>query len=114
MFRDLPDLIYRMLSRVQVVKAETDREIARMRERELSQVDADHLLMETVRRDALPASLLPRALQAYEKPAHEAFASRTAWSLFNAVTEVQKTRSPRQQMEESLRLFRVFRSVLAL
>lgn len=113
-FRNLPDLIYQMLSRVQVLKDETDREIVRMRETVLSQIQADHLLMEAVRRNSLPASLIPKATHAYEHPEYEEFVPRTAWSLFNALTEVQKTRSPRQQMEESLRVTMVFREVLNL
>lgn len=111
-FRDLPDLIYRMLGQVQVLKAETDRQISRMQERVLSQVDVDHLLVESVRRDALPASFLPKALDGFDHPKYEEFVPRTAWSLFNAITEVQKTRSPRQQMADSLRLTRVFQSLL--
>jgi hypothetical protein len=111
-FRNLPDLIYQMLSRVQVLKDQTDREIARMRETVLSQIQVDHLLMEAVRRNALPASLIPRVTHAYEHPEYEEFAPRTAWSLFNALTEVQKRRSPRQQMEESLRVTLVFRRAL--
>lgn len=39
---------------------------------------------------------------------------RTAWSLFNAFTEVQKTNAPRAQMEGSLRLSAMFRRELAL
>jgi len=113
-FRDLPDLIYRMLSQVQIVKGRTDREIARMRERELAEIDVDHLLMAAVRRNALPASLIPRTLEVYDHPQYSEFEPRTAWSLWNALTEVQKTRSPRQQMEESLRVTQVFREVLQL
>jgi hypothetical protein len=99
---------------VQVLKDRTDREIESMRGRELLEIEVDHLLMAAVRRDALPASLIPRTLAAYEHPQYPDFAPRTAWSLWNALTEVQKTRSPRQQIEESLRVTQVFREVLLL
>lgn len=39
---------------------------------------------------------------------------RTAWSLFNAFTEVQKGAPPRAQMEGSLRLSSLFRRELSL
>ena len=109
-FRDLPDLIYRMLSQVQTMQERTVAEIAAMKARELEPRDADHLMVEAIRGNALPASLLPKVLERWEKPAQpELFGGRNAWLLFNAFTEVFKTRSPRQQMEDSLRLTRVFR-----
>jgi hypothetical protein len=56
------------------------------------------------------ASLLPKVLERWEKPVQpELFGGRNAWLLFNAFTEVFKIRSPRHQMEDSLRLTRVFR-----
>jgi hypothetical protein len=89
-------------------------EIATMKARELLPEGADHLLVEAVRRNALPASRLPKVLDAWEKPRHEEFAPRTAWSLFNAFTEVQKTRSARAQVEDGLRLSHLFRTALPL
>lgn len=113
-FRDLPDLIYRMLSKVSSMQSRIHAEIAAMKGRELSAETADHLLVEAVRRNVLPASNLPKVIEAWEKPVHEEFAPRTAWSLYNAFTEVQKSRSPRVQMESGLRLSSTFRSALAL
>jgi hypothetical protein len=57
---------------------------------------------------------LPKVIEAWEEPKHEEFAPRTAWSLFNAFTEVQKGGSPRFQMEGSLRLTQLFRTQLQL
>jgi hypothetical protein len=113
-FRDLPDLIYRMLSNVSSMQSRIHAEIATMKARELLPEGADHLLVEAVRRNALPASRLPKVLDAWEKPRHEEFAPRTAWSLFNAFTEVQKTRSARAQVEDGLRLSHLFRTALPL
>jgi hypothetical protein len=53
-------------------------------------------------------------IEAWEEPKHEEFAPRTAWSLFNAFTEVQKGSGPRAQMEGSLRLSALFRKELQL
>jgi hypothetical protein len=53
-------------------------------------------------------------IEAWEHPRYEAFAPRTAWSLYNAFTEFQKSRSPRAQMEDTLRITQVFREALAL
>ncbi len=55
-FRDLPDLINRMLSQVSSMRARIDGEIAAMKVRELSPAHAHHLMVEVVKANALPAS----------------------------------------------------------
>jgi hypothetical protein len=67
-----------------------------------------------IRANVLPASRLPKVLEAWEEPKHEEFVPRTAWSLFNAFTEVQKAASPRLQMDGSLKLSTLFRRELSL
>lgn len=109
-FRDLPDLIYRMLSQVSIMRERTDVEIAAMKCRDLAPSDAHHLMVEAVKANVVPASRLPKVIEAWEEPRHEEFGPRTAWSLFNAFTEVQKGASPRAQVEGSLRLSALFRS----
>ena len=113
-FRDLPDLIYRMLSQVSSMRERTDGEIAAMKVHELPPMQAHHLMVEAIRANVLPASRLPRVIEAWEEPKHEEFTPRTAWSLFNAFTEVQKGTPPRAQMEGSLRLSSLFRRELSL
>jgi hypothetical protein len=108
-FRDLPDLIYRMLSQVSVMKARTDEEIAAMKVQDLSTPEADHLLVEAIRARVVPASWLPKVLQAWEDPNYPEFRPRTAWSLFNAFTELLRGISPRAQIESTLRLTALFR-----
>jgi hypothetical protein len=108
-FRDLPDLIYQMLSQVSVMKARTDEEIAGMKATPVSRQRAHHLMVESVRAGVLPASWLPKVLAAWEGPKHQEFGPRMAWSLFNAITEVLKGLGPRAQMEGSLELTKLFR-----
>jgi hypothetical protein len=71
-------------------------------------------MVEAVKANVLPASRLPKVIEAWEAPRHEEFAPRTAWSLFNAFIEVQKALSPRAQVEGSLRLSSLFRRELSL
>ncbi len=113
-FRDLPDLIYRMLFQVSSMRERTDGEIAAMKVQELQPATAHHLMVEAIQANVLPASRLPKVIEAWEEPKHEEFEPRTAWSLFNAFTEVQKGAGPRQQMEGSLRLSSLFRRELSL
>lgn len=113
-FRDLPDLIYKMLSQVSTFRARTDGEIAAMRLREIEPPTAHHLMVEAIRSYVLPASRLPKVIEAWEEPKHAEFSPRTAWSLFNAFTEVAKTSPARAQMEGSLKLSSLFRQELSL
>jgi hypothetical protein len=113
-FRDLPDLIYRMLSRVARLQGQIEREIATMKLLELPHTAAHHLMVEAIRVNVLPASRLPKIIEAWEKSKHEQFRAHTAWSLFNAFTEMLKAASPRAQMEDSLRLSQLFRRELQL
>ena len=113
-FRDLPDLIYRMLSGVAAMREKIEGEISAMKECALERKDVHHLMLESVRANALPASKLPGVIENWDRPKHSEFEGRNAWSLYNAFTEVQKSRSPRAQMEDTLRLTRVFRKALEL
>jgi len=113
-FRDLPDLIYRMLSQVSSMRARIDGEIAAMKVRELPPAHAHHLMVEAIRASVLPASRLPKVLEAWDAPTYDQFAQRTAWSLFNAFTEMQKAASPRLQMDGSLKLSSIFQRELSL
>ena len=96
------------------MRERTDGEIAAMKVRELPQAHAHHLMVEAIRSNVLPASRLPKVIEAWEEPAHAEFLPRTAWSLFNAFTETQKCTPARAQMEGSLRLSLLFRKELSL
>jgi len=111
-FRDLPDLIYKLLSGVASMRSRIDEEIAAMKTWVLPVDIAHHLLILAVKRMVVPASQLPRVLHHWERPKNEEFLPRTAWSLFNAVTEVTKSRSPRAEMDAGLRLSEIFRDAV--
>jgi len=113
-FRDLPDLIYRMLSKVSTMRKRQETEIEAMKARELAPPEAHHLMVEVIRARALPASQLPKVLAAWDEPVHPEFQPRTAWSLYNAFTDLAKSRSPRAQIEDTLQVTAVFRRVLKL
>ena len=85
-----------------------------MKTRELQPAAAHHVMVEAISSNVLPASRLPKVIEAWEEPAHAEFLPRTAWSLFNAFTEVAKSSPPRMQMEGSPRLSSLFRRELQL
>jgi hypothetical protein len=103
-----------MLHQVAAMKEAIEGEIAAMKGRPLPPAAAHHLMIEAVKANVVAASRLPKVIEAWEEPRHEEFKPRTAWSLFNAFTEVQKGGSPRFQMEGSLKLSSLFRRELQL
>lgn len=84
-----------------------------MKARIVTAREAHHLMVEAMRRRAITAAKLPKVLREWDRPQHPEFEPRTAWSLFNAFTEVQKAGSPRLQMGGSLKLASLFREELS-
>lgn len=111
-FRDLPDLIYRMLSEVSSMRERMDKEIAQLKRVPVEFPEFAEILVRACMRDALPFSYLPRVIEAWQKRERPEFREANAWSLLNVITEVMKSRSARAQVEGSLRLTEVLREVL--
>lgn len=113
-FRDLPDLIYRMLTSVTAMKAKMNDEIELMKGTRLTPGQAHHIMVLAVRKNALPASRLPKVIDAFDELDSSDFDPGTAWSLFNAFTAVIGQQSASLQMDNTLRLTGVFREALVL
>lgn len=113
-FRDLPSLIYDMLTSVSAMKENLAAEIEQMKRRTLTVALSHHLMVLALRAGALPASQLPKVIEAYDDLDNPEFAPRSAWALFNAFTATLGQRQPRQQMDGTLRLTKAFREGLSL
>jgi hypothetical protein len=72
--------------------------VGAMRARSLTTRTSDHMLMEAGRRGLLPWSHIGRVQREYAAPRHAELAGRSAWSLYNAFTEVAKKANPRRQI----------------
>ena len=106
----LPEAIEEMLGSLQGLRDQQNQEIERLQNHNLSNPQAHDLMIETVRAKAFLASKIPRVIEQWDHPNHEEFAPRTAWSLLNAFTEVQKSRGASAQIDVGL--MRVFRKSL--
>ena len=113
-FRDLPDMIYRMLTAVSSMKSKMDDEIAVMKGTRLTRGQAHDVMVRAIRSNALPASRLPLVIAGYDELDSSDFEPETAWALFNSFTAVIGQQSPWQQMDNTLRLTSVFREALVL
>lgn len=87
-------------------EAEADR-IRRMCEMELTPAEASHIILSAYRRGVISSLQLPHVCKEWEEPSHDDFRPRTAWSLFNAFTEVLKPRAiaaPQNFVAQTIRL----------
>ncbi|MCY3020638.1 MAG: DUF932 domain-containing protein [Planctomycetota bacterium] len=74
----------------------------------LTKTRASALTVEMARAGAFSSSDILLVLDEYEKPSHEEFVGRTAWSLYNAATARMKTQRPGRQVDG----FRALNTVL--
>jgi hypothetical protein len=81
--------------------------IRRMAEMELTPAQASHVILTAYRRAVISSLQLPFVCREWEEPRHDDFKPRTAWSLFNAFTEVLRPRAvtaPQQFVAATIRL----------
>lgn len=74
-------------------------DVNRMRDTEVTSRQAEHLLVEAGRTGVMAWSQLGKVDKEWRNPSHPEFKDRSAWSFYNAFTEVAKDFSARQQMD---------------
>lgn len=105
---ELPSLVNDLIYGVAVFKGEVEVQVNRLKGAEVNDRFAHDIVCRALRAGVVPAQAVPSVLNEWHEPKHEAFAPRTAWSLFNAFTEVAKLRSPELQMRSTLSLNALF------
>jgi hypothetical protein len=81
--------------------------IRRLSELELTAIAASHFILTAYRRGIINSHQIADVCKEWETPQHEDFRPRTAWSLFNAFTEVLRNRAitaPQQFVATTIRL----------
>jgi len=81
--------------------------IKEMRAFQVSDRDAESLMLRSYERNVISLRTLPHVIQAWRKPAYPEFEDRNLWSLMNAFTGVLKDRSrtnPQQFALQTIRL----------
>lgn len=105
---NVEDFLHDGFDRFLETRHDTHRFIDRLRTTPLDAAAVNHLLMEAARADAVPWSMLGPIDRCWESPPYAEFEPRTAWSLYNAFTQIIKKRSAKGQMETLLGLRDVF------
>lgn len=87
--RDLPQMVNVAVGRLGAARMSQDMRIAAYKDTELSDLQADHLIVEMVRSQILVPTKIKGVIAEWDNPRHPEHvqAGRTAWRLFNAATE---------------------------
>jgi len=88
-WRDLPNLVAAAVSQTHVMRDNMEARFDAYRDRRLTGRQADHLIVEMLRRGAINTSRVEKVVQEWDEPSHD-FGPRTAWRLHNATTEALK------------------------
>lgn len=92
--RDLRHLTARAVGRLGDHFQKIDQRIAAYRTHNLDDAQAHDIMVRAVDCQAITTIQLPVVLREWREPSHEEFQLRTAWSLFNAMTEAHKPLNP--------------------
>jgi len=88
--RDLPRLTADAVGKLMQTWHHQDRRIEAYQAKRLNAAQAHDLLIRSVDFGACCNQMVPKVLAEWRQPSHVEFRKRTAWSLFNAYTEVLK------------------------
>lgn len=118
--RDLPGLVTRAVGRLTEVRQLQEKRIDAYKACLLggTHVTMDevvhNLVIKAVDQGIIANQRIPQVLGEWRKPSHEAFAPRTAWSLFNAFTETLKSISELELPRRTVKLHGMFDGVAGL
>ena len=90
LIRDFPNLLANAMDKLVNRWHFQDRRIEAYKGTDLSDGDAHDLVIQSLDRGVVSSTQIPKVLNEWRKPSHEAFESRNTWSLFNAFTETMK------------------------
>jgi hypothetical protein len=88
--RDLPLLVTRAIGRLTDLRSTQEQRFIAYKEKPLTDSQVNDVVIQALDARVLPVTRIPDVLQEWRHPAHEEFADKTAWRLFNGFTEVLK------------------------
>lgn len=91
--RDLPGLVTAAVGKVVETRETMERRVEAYKSTAFDDRTAHHVIVQALDHRIIAASKIPLVLKEWRDPTHAEFSPRTAWSLFNAFTEVLKTYS---------------------
>ena len=109
--RDLAPMLAEKIDRYHFHKDQQDTFFAHLKDSYVSDTVAKATMVDACAAGVLPWSAIPEVEGEWQYPTHDAFAPRSAWSLYNAFTEGRMKRYPTDQAATRvMNLTRTFRS----
>jgi hypothetical protein len=112
--RDMPRLVSTAVGKLIEKRQQQDLRITRYRCSEITNTIANDIIVNAMLAGVIGGQKLPAVVQEWRQPRHDEFKERTAWSLFNAFTEVAKTQSVEAMPQRTAALYGVFDSYFNL
>jgi len=109
--RDLPYLLDRMMLQLQPMVKRVKAEVKALKGVPMNDRDAHHMMIEAMQTGIVLPTRLPEVERGWREPVHDEFKPRTAWSLINAFTEVEKGK-PSTVFDRTISLNALFRDRL--
>jgi hypothetical protein len=106
--RDLRHLTARAVGQLGNKLADLDRRVLHYKETKIRDPRAHDIIVRAVDAQAITTGQIAEVLREWRTPSHEEFKPRSAWSLFNAFTEVHKTASPQTAVKRGEALYGLF------
>jgi hypothetical protein len=106
--RDLRELTAWAIGKLGTRLAKLDERILCYNETPVTDALAHDLVVRALDCGVITSTQVPDVLMEWREPSHEEFRPRTAWSLFNAITEVHKTVSPHTAARRGEALYGLF------
>lgn len=102
--RDLDKMVADASGRIAEARVAQDQRIGAYKSTELLDPEVHDFVIRSVDAQVIPNRDIAHVLGEWREPSHDEFAPRTAWSLFNAYTEVMKGTNPRDLTPRTRRL----------
>ena len=108
--RDLSHLTARAVGQLGSRLQNLDERILSYNETRIDDKRAHDIVIRALDAGAITTTQVPEVLNEWREPSHAEFLPRTAWSLFNAVTEVHKRVNPHTACRRGEALYGLFDS----
>lgn len=105
---DLERLIYEAVGKLADLRVKQLARFNAYKGRELCDLEAHDLMIRALLAHVVSGEALPKVVGEWRKPAHDDFAPRNVWSLFNDFTEVMKGSAPIAAVKRTMALQGLF------
>jgi hypothetical protein len=106
--RDLHQLTARAVGQLGNRLVELDRRVLTYQNTYVNDRRAHDIVVRALDAGAITTTQVPEVLKEWREPSHDDFQPRTAWSLFNAFTEIHKTVNPHTAVRRGEALYGLF------